>query len=563
MAVIARNPILSGFYPDPSICAAGEDFYLVNSSFAYFPGLPVFHSRDLAHWEQIGNVMERESQLPLKGAKHSGGLFAPTIRYHEGTFYVICTNVTHGGNFIVTAHNPAGPWSEPEYLEGADGIDPSLFFDEDGRCYYIGTHPNPEGCQYDGDWYIWIQELDLKRMRLVGEVHNVWNGAMRGVHWPEGPHLYKKGEYYYILHAEGGTGPEHAVSVCRGRKIFGPYENNFCNPVFTHRHLGSAYPIQYVGHADLVETSRGDWYMVMLAVRPLEGYTTLGRETFLAKVIWEKEWPVVNPGVGMLTDTVEINLPEWVPAEKQNMPEKYYDFTGLERLGAEFLTVRNPEKDLFVLTKEGLQLKFGQYTLKERENSSYLALRQENHFFEVAVVLSTGNLSEKKKAGITLMQSNEYHLRAEVSGNVAEKERVKIEVFLCRKGQDELICCREICPAEEEISLYLRVKGLTAEMFWENVQSREGELLFNELDIRSLSTEVAGGFVGCTVGMYAVEDGADHCGTAQTESSTETGDAVQGEESAGIENSDKYALFISFRYQELSEVFWEREGEYR
>lgn len=538
--VIAKNPILSGFYPDPSICEVGEDFYLVNSSFAYFPGLPVFHSRDLAHWEQIGNCMERVSQLPLEGAKHSGGLFAPTIRYHEGTFYVICTNVTHGGNFIVTAQNPAGPWSEPSYLEGADGIDPSLFFDENGRCYYIGTHPNPAGCQYDGDWYIWVQELDLAAMKLVGEVHNVWNGAMRGVHWPEGPHLYKKGEYYYILHAEGGTGPEHAVSVCRSRNVFGPYENNFCNPVFTHRHLGSAYPIQYVGHADLVETSRGDWYMVMLAVRPLKGYTTLGRETFLARVIWEKDWPVVNPGVGMLTDTVEINLPEWKPETVINQKEKYYDFTKQRSLGAEFLTIRNPQEGAYALTEKGLQMSFGKHTLKEKESPSYLALRQENHFFEAAAVLSTANLSEGKKAGIALVQSNEYHLRAEVSKGVAGK--IKIEGFLCKGSQDELVCSREILLTGQELALHLRVKGLTAEMFWENEETGEDNLLFDKLDISSLSTEVAGGFVGCTVGMYAVEE----------------------EETAGdAAGSGEYARFISFRYQELSEVFWEREGEYR
>ncbi len=538
--VIAKNPILSGFYPDPSICAVGEDFYLVNSSFAYFPGLPVFHSRDLAHWEQIGNCMERVSQLPLEGAKHSGGLFAPTIRYHEGTFYVICTNVTHGGNFIVTAQNPAGPWSEPSYLEGADGIDPSLFFDEDGRCYYIGTHPNPAGCQYDGDWYIWVQELDLAAMKLVGEVHNVWNGAMRGVHWPEGPHLYKKGEYYYILHAEGGTGPEHAVSVCRSRNVFGPYENNFCNPIFTHRHLGSAYPIQYVGHADLVETSRGDWYMVMLAVRPLKGYTTLGRETFLARVIWEKDWPVVNPGVGMLTDTVEINLPEWKPETVINQKEKYYDFTKQRSLGAEFLTIRNPQEGSYTLTEKGLQISFGKYTLKEKESPSYLALRQENHFFEAAAVLSTANLSERKKAGIALVQSNEYHLRAEVSRGAAGK--IKIKGFLCKGGQDELVCSREILLTGETLSLHLRVKGLTAEMFWENEETGEDNLLFDKLDISSLSTETAGGFVGCTVGMYAVEE---------------------EETAGGAAGSGEYALFISFRYQELSEVFWEREGEYQ
>ena len=538
--VIAKNPILSGFYPDPSICAVGEDFYLVNSSFAYFPGLPVFHSRDLAHWEQMGNWMERVSQWPLEGAKHSGGLFAPTIRYHEGTFYVICTNVTHGGNFIVTAQNPAGPWSEPSYLEGADGIDPSLFFDEDGRCYYIGTHPNPAGCQYDGDWYIWVQELDLAAMKLVGEVHNVWNGAMRGVHWPEGPHLYKKGEYYYILHAEGGTGPEHAVSVCRSRNVFGPYENNFCNPIFTHRHLGSAYPIQYVGHADLVETSRGDWYMVMLAVRPLKGYTTLGRETFLARVIWEKNWPVVNPGVGMLTDTVEVDLPEWVSGNEENRTEKYYDFTKQKSLGAEFLTIRNPQEGAYTLTEKGLQMSFGKHTLKEKESPSYLALRQENHFFEAAAVLSTANLSGRKKAGIALVQSNEYHLRAEVSRGAAGK--IKIEGFLCKGSQDELVCSREILLTGETLALHLRVKGLTAEMFWESEETGEDSLLFDKLDISSLSTEVAGGFVGCTVGMYAVEE---------------------EETAGGAAGSGESALFISFRYQELSEVFWEREGEYR
>lgn len=311
MSVTATNPILPGFYPDPSICAVGDDFYLVNSTFAYFPGIPIMHSKDLAHWEQIGNACDRESQLPLGDTGHSRGLFAPTIRYHEGTFYIICTNVSYGGNFIITAQNPAGPWSEPHYIEGADGIDPSLFFDEDGTCYYIGTHPNPAGCQYDGDWYIWIQELDIENMKLVGEVHNVWNGAMRNIIWPEGPHLYKIGEYYYIMHAEGGTGPDHAVTVCRSKNVYGPYENNFCNPILTHRHLGRKYPICYVGHADLVKTINDEWYMVMLAVRPLEGYTTMGRETFLARVEWENDWPVVNPGVGRLTDTVEINLPKW------------------------------------------------------------------------------------------------------------------------------------------------------------------------------------------------------------------------------------------------------------
>lgn len=523
MSQYAKNPIMPGFYPDPSICAVGEDYYLVNSTFAYFPGLPVLHSKDLVHWEQVGNVMDRASQLPLSHAGHSQGLFAPTIRYHEGTFYVICTNVSYGGNYVVTADRPEGPWSEPHYLEGADGIDPSLFFDTDGKCYYIGTHPNPEGCRYDGDWYIWIQQLDLSSWKLVGEHKNVWNGAMRGVHWPEGPHLYKKGEYYYILHAEGGTGPEHAVSVCRSRDIWGPYENCFCNPILTHRHLGQAYPVKYVGHADLVETVAGEWYMTMLAVRPLEGYTTMGRETFLAKVTWENDWPVVNAGTGRLTEEVEVSLPEWLPWQD---PDSYtsrsgavnpqpgsdcnYDFTKMEALGCEFLYLRNPELSHYVLKAgKGLCLTATSVTLKEQDSPSYVGIRQQHHAFRMETTMSIeqpacandgGNGHSASgsvcRAGLALLQSNEYHLRLEVSPD-------RLEVILCQKGQDS-IAGRVMAPvplAGTEIKLYLQVDGLYAAAGY--IQDGKDVPAAENLDIRSLSTEVAGGFVGCTAGIYA------------------------------------------------------------
>ena len=163
------NPIIPGFAPDPSICAVGEDYYLVTSSFAYFPGVPIYHSKDLVNWRQIGNILDRKSQLNLEGAEQSEGIFAPNIRYHNGVFYMITTNISGGGNFIVTATDPSGEWSEPYFLENAPGIDPSLFFDDDGKCYYVGTRPNPEGVRYNGDWEIWIQELDLEAMKLVGE----------------------------------------------------------------------------------------------------------------------------------------------------------------------------------------------------------------------------------------------------------------------------------------------------------------------------------------------------------------------------------------------------------
>ncbi|MBQ9142784.1 MAG: glycoside hydrolase family 43 protein [Lachnospiraceae bacterium] len=508
MTVIAHNPIMPGFYPDPSICAVGEDFYMVHSSFSYFPGLPVMHSKDLAHWEQIGNVMDRESQLPLKESGISRGLFAPTIRYHEGVYYVICTNVSYGGNYIVTAISPEGPWSEPHYIEGAGGIDPSLFFDEDGKCYYIGTHPNPAGCLYDGDWYIWIQELDLTTMKLVGEPKDVWNGAMKNIIWPEGPHLYKRGDYYYILHAEGGTGPNHAVTVCRSKSIWGPYENNFCNPILTHRHLGWAYPVKYVGHADLVETVAGEWYMVMLAVRPQEGYTTMGRETFLAKVVWENDWPVVNPGVGILTDTVEINLPEWNPmtdttshtyrSQGKNCEpgsSRCYDFTGVQELGDEFLTLRHAKDEKFRLAKEGLYLGFTSDTLKEMGAPAYLAIRQQHHNFVVTAALSLKALSEEKRAGIALVQNEQYQLRVEVSDT-------KAEVILCEKGVDARKGMMTLNA--DEVKIILHVQDLKATI--DILEKGTERTLVNNVDIHALSTEVAGGFVGCTVGMFAVTD---------------------------------------------------------
>lgn len=510
MSVTAKNPILSGFYPDPSVCAVGDDYYIVNSSFAYFPGLPIMHSKDLAHWEHIGNAMDRNSQLPLKQDEISRGLFAPTIRYHKGTFYIICTNVTEGGNFVITATDPKGPWSEPHYLPETDGIDPSLFFDEDDRCYFIGTHPNPEGCRYDGDWFIYIQELNIETFEMIGEKKNVWNGAMRGVHWPEGPHLYKIGEYYYILHAEGGTGPEHAISVARSKDVFGPYENNFKNPIFTHRHLGVKYPIQYVGHGDLVQVANGDWYIVMLATRPLKGYTTMGRETFLARVIWENDWPVVNAGLGVMASKMNVDLPEFIPETDERLVPglaKHYDFTNMDKLDFNFLTLRNPKEDLYKFCDaEGLGIHCS------KDSISYLGIRQDSHIFGVTVVLKSNDLYNGAKAGLMLYQNDKYNLRIEYAGANAY-------AILTKDGVEEKLA--SVLLPSDHVTLFMDVVGLTASLYIG--EGTKLEPLIKGVDISALSTEVAGGFVGCTIGMYA----------------------------AASENDvpdDKYACFKSFSY---------------
>ena len=511
-----KNPILPGFYPDPSMCAVGGDYYIVNSTFSYFPGLPVFHSKDLAHWEQIGNAMDRKSQLPLAGCRLSEGLFAPTIRYHEGKYYIICTNIVRGGNYIITADQPEGPWSEPYYLgEQAPGIDPSLFFDDDGTSYYIGTCSNPYGARYYGDNYIWIQKIDLKAMKMLDSPYYVWNGAMRDIPWPEGPHLYKKDGYYYITYAEGGTGPHHSVCVIRSRKLGGPYENNFCNPIITHRAMGKKYPVQYVGHSDMIEAADGKWYMIMLAVRPKNGYTNLGRETFLANVTWEEGWPVINPMKGILTDEVEVTLPVWNPEKDstsytarskysytQPGMNKSYDFTKMAMngipLGHEFLSLREPDDNMYELSEKTGCLRVRPCTDKitECKNAAYLGIRQSHHRFNASVMMNIANMEEGTSAGFILMQNDKYQIRMEYN-------REMVCLIQVTDGAETVLKKNEIDKIQNTVVLSMSIRDDKAAF------SCDGALLMEDIDIHELSTEVAGGFVGCTLGMYAQKEIAD------------------------------------------------------
>ena len=462
--------------------------------------------------------------MPLKEAGHSAGLFAPTIRYHEGVFYVICTNVSYGGNYIVTASNPEDHGLSHIILrEQTASIQVCSLMRMENVLYWYSSQSG--GCKYDGDWYIWIQELDVKTMKLVGEHKNVWNGAMKNIYGRKVLICIKKGEYYYIMHAEGGTGPDHAVTVCRSKNIWGPYENNFCNPILTHRHLGRDYPVKYVGHADLIETPAGEWYMTMLAVRPKEGYTTMGRETFLAKVVWENDWPVVNPGAGMLTDTVEIELPEWRPETDVNSytyrtgaktcvpgSSREYDFTNMKVLGDEFLFLRNPEENMYQLTEKGLNLHFSPVTLKEKASPSYIAIRQQHHRCKVEACLKTDGLTSARRAGIAVVQSDEYQLRVEVGDS-------KADVILCEKGMDQ--CVGSAVVEDKEVVLSIAIDELKATVGMKD--SKREIILAEDVDIRALSTEVAGGFVGCTAGIYAVAEG---------------------------EEADGYAMFKSLSYEE-------------
>ena len=502
-----RNPILPGFYPDPSICRVGEDYYLVTSSFAWFPGIPVFHSRDLINWKQLGHVLDRQSQLDLDGLEQSEGVFAPTIRYHKGIFYVINTNVPKKGNFIVTATDPAGPWSEPYWLEDAPGIDPSLFFDSDGSAWYVGTRSAPEGGRYYGDNDIWLQELDLGTMKLKGEKFSLWRGAMKNAVWPEGPHLYKIDGLYYLMISEGGTDYHHSVTIARSEILKGPYVGNPANPVLTHRHLGRNYPIMNTGHADLVETQNGEWWMVALASRPYGGYyRNLGRETFLAPVSWEEGWPIVSPGTGRIEFEYTSPLLETEPVV---LPEGRDDFDNT-KLGLDWNFIRTPREQFWSLTDRPgfLRLKLRPQRMAELETPSFVGRRQQHINFSAGLAMEFKPLSDNEAAGMVLLQNNNYYFGFEYS---LTDGRGTVRLTECRAGQERVLTCKPF----DEGSIYLKVTAAGQEYsFFYGSEKGDLKLLAGNVDGRILSTDIAGGFVGAYIGMYASSNGQQSGNTA-------------------------------------------------
>ena len=297
-----RNPILAGYYPDPSICRAGDDYYLINSSFAHYPGIPVFHSRDLVKWEQIGHVIDRPTQLKYDGLGLTRGIFAPAISHHDGTFYVVCTMVDAGGNFLMTAKDPAGPWSDPVWLD-FDGIDSSLFFDDDGRAWMVNNGNPPDNQPlYSGHRAIWIQEFDIANRKMTGPRAIIVNGGVdlaKKPVWIEGPHLYKRNGWYYLCCAEGGTSSQHSQVILRSKSVTGPFVPWDKNPILTQRDLDGSvkHAVTCTGHADLEIGPDGNWWSVFLACRPYapDRWAT-GRETFLLPVKWTDDgWPIILP----------------------------------------------------------------------------------------------------------------------------------------------------------------------------------------------------------------------------------------------------------------------------
>ncbi|MEX2091434.1 MAG: glycoside hydrolase family 43 protein [Pirellulales bacterium] len=482
------NPILSGFYPDPSLCRAGDDYYLVNSTFEYFPGVPIFHSKDLVHWRQIGHVLTRPSQLPLRKMRSSGGVFAPTLRYHDGTFYMVTTNVWGTGNFYVTATDPAGPWSEPHPLD-REGIDPSLFFDDDGTVYYI-RHVGGE------DGYIGQQVLNLETGKLAGEMKEIWGGT--GGVWAEGPHMYKKDGRYYLMVSEGGTSYNHMVTIARSDSPWGPFEASPHNPILTHRNRPD-HPVQALGHADLVETPAG-WWAVFLGIRPQgERVHHIGRETYLAPVTWSDDgWPTIG------TDgAIELAMaaPKLAPHPWPKQPARD-EFDG-DSLALEWNFLRNPHDGDWSLTERPgfLSLNGSAVTLSDQDSPAFVGRRQTGLACRVATQLEFNPASENEEAGLVVRGNDANHYELGVTLRDGHRQ-VFFRKVLGGKPV-EPIRYEELPPGG--VVLSIAAKPLEYEFCY---QVEGGSpVSFGTAATQDLSSEKIGGFTGVYFGMYATGNG--------------------------------------------------------
>jgi alpha-N-arabinofuranosidase len=521
---VFTNPILAGFYPDPSICRVGGDYYLVNSTFSYFPGITVFHSKDLVNWKLIGHVLERPEQLNLEGQGVSRGIYAPTIRYHHGRYYVTCTLVDIGGNFIVTSQSASGPWSNPVWIPQINGIDPSLFFDAKGKAYiiYNSVAPNDKPL-YDGHRSLRMREFDIKKLQVIGDEKILVDGGVdlqKKPEWIEGPHLFQRNDYYYLIAAEGGTGDQHSVVVFRSKSVDGPYLPYAKNPILTQRQLDPKreFAITCTGHADFVQTEGNKWWAVFLGCRPYrpweEGYVNTGRETFLAPVKWEKGWPVIAKG----NEKVQYHYPLPLPLSLKGTDRPYSgNFTWRDEfnsntLSREWMFLRTPREKWYDREQSpgSLSIRVRPESCAGNGNPSFLGYRQQHLCGSASTEIGFGAEAENEKAGLVVFQNEKhfYFLCKSLEGN----ESV-IQLYASRDDdssheQMKLITSQKLGNENDTKGLLLKIEAQgSVYSFSYAYEPQKWHLLKDSVDARFLSTRVSGGFVGCVYALYATSLG--------------------------------------------------------
>ena len=510
-----RNPILPGFYPDPSIVRAGDDFYLVNSTFGYFPGLPIHHSRDLVNWTQIGNAIDRPGQINYGKDELTRGLFAASISHHGDKFYIVNTCFyCDGGNFVIHADNPAGPWSDPVWLQ-VRGIDPSLFFDADGSCWVVHNDVPDGELRYDGHRAIWLQQIDLASGKAIGERRRLVDGGANPASKPEhieGPHIFKHDGWYYLTAAEGGTGEQHAQMIWRSRSLTGPYRAGPNNPVLTQRDLDPkrANPVTSAGHAQFVQLADGSWWTVFLATRPYRGNQyNLGRETFLLPVQWQEGWPQVLPRGAEVP--LQLPRPQIAGANAtvtdsavSSWTENFSDAT----LPPQWLTPHPPKRAWFSTGAGGLKLQTGTTPLGAEgmeDQAHYLGHRLQHHRATLDMQLSAASVADGELAGLAWLQNERYHY---VLGVEASNGTRRVALYL-RAGKDSpetgtLLAQKDLSGAGDNTGLRFTLDGGRAQA-WFSPQPGQWQRLGETLDASLLSTDTAGGFIGSTFGAYAVK----------------------------------------------------------
>jgi xylan 1,4-beta-xylosidase len=506
------TPILQGCYPDPSITRKGKDYYLVNSSFAFFPGVPLFHSHDLVNWKQIGHVLDRPSQLKVSDAGMSAGIYAPDIMYNptNDMFYMITTQIAGGiGNMVVKTKNPAKGWSDPVKLQ-FEGIDPALFFDDNGKAYIVHNDAPNKGKQlYEGHRVIKIWEYDIEHDKVIpGSDQIIVDGGVdisQQPIWIEGPHLYKRKGLYYLMCAEGGTGDRHSEVIFVSNSPRGPFKPAPRNPILTQRDLpkNRENRVDWTGHADLVEGPNGNYYGVFLGVRPNEkGRVNTGRETFILPVDWSGDFPVFEGGLEPMP--AKIKMPAGVTNKVgkedffQNGNFTFTDDFKSGKLDDRWIGVRGPRENFIQLTDKGLRIKPFETNINEVKPTSTLFHRQQHKNFSATVRMDYVPKSEKELAGIVCLQKETFHY---IFGVTKQGNEDYLILQRTSNGKSTIVA-REKLDLSKGIQLQVSAQGddyrfnyaMDGEAFKNLGKTVSGDIL---------STDVAGGFTGALIGLYA------------------------------------------------------------
>lgn len=518
-----KNPVIKGCYPDPSICRVGEYYYMVTSSFYYFPALPVFRSKDLVNWEQISNAISRSEQLDFRDCDSSEGLWAATIRYHNNKFYIINTLSVNGRatkyNFIVTAEDPSKEWSDAVIIEGADGIDPSLYFDDEGRMWYM-SNCVPKNLKYPSHKQIYICEIDKETFQFIGERKIILDGALDHSEYTEAPHIYFINNTYFLITACGGTQTNHCVNMYKSEKLLGPYIPCPRNPIVTNRNIPiiNSLGVAVVGHGDLVESVNGQWHMALLGIRPYEYYVedysiysprkwirepdrnknaqfNLGREVFIVPIVWDFDgWPLVDNENGMV-NLVE-KFPE-LPVARVPFQSRIDNFDD-DLLNMAWCMRRPPKTQIYSLTarKGNLRLFAKDVKIEHKETPAMIVRRQQHYKFFAQTVLEFNTNTDGDEAGIVLIQNERYSI------SILKQQVDNKSVVSCVKvvnGHRETIRAVEIVTDK----IYLSVVGdVGVYSFYYGKSEFEMNPLALEVDGSILSTVISDGFIGTYLGMY-------------------------------------------------------------